>query len=91
MKKQLSSFCIHQTSKVLALTVTLAALLVCIPFGIYTMIHDHNITAGLFLALVVPFLVFILKYIIYAIVFFLYNSAASFVGGIRFDVDDAEK
>ncbi len=91
MKKRLSSFSIHQSSKVIAFAVMLVSFVVCIPLGLYAMIHDHNILGGLLMALGLPLLVFLLKYILYAIIFFLFNTAAGFVGGIEFEVEDAEK
>lgn len=87
MKKQISRFSIHQTSKVAALIYFVIVAIFAIPTGLYYAFYmsDMANAAVMFIA---PFIGLIFNYILTAIMLAIYNGIAKAVGGIEFTLTD---
>lgn len=86
MKKRLSQFSIHQTSKVAALLYFVLTALFLFPYAIYILfVLDWE---NAFFAFLAPFFYGIISYIVTAIITFIYNQIAAITGGIEFTIDD---
>lgn len=88
MRKQISRISIHQSSKLLALMFFVATAIVAIPFSIVSYLMTGNTETLIFL--VVPFVYLIFGYIMYAIIFWVYNLVAASFGGLEFEFTDVE-
>jgi hypothetical protein len=88
MKKQITHFSVHQTSKVIALIYFVLVAIFAIPWGILAYIETGaSETLVIFLA---PFIYMILGYILMAIFLFVYNLIAPHFGGIEFTLSHEE-
>ena len=87
MKKQLTKFSIHQSSKLFALMAAFIYGIMALVGGVWIAIQDHNAYA-LLGAIILPLVGFFLFYIFYAFAFFFYNICAGLVGGIEYEVED---
>ncbi len=87
MKKQITHFSLHQTSKTIAVWYFLLALIFAVPMGLYATFHHEPAAWAWFL---VPFFYLILGYLITLFAFWLYNIIAKWVGGIEFNLEDKE-
>ena len=88
MKKQISSFSIHQTSKVIAIIYFVFIAIFAIPWGIYLLFAGVG-SDSLFIFLL-PFLYMLLGYIGMAVFAFVYNLVAGTFGGIEFTISGDE-
>ncbi len=88
MKKQISSISIHQTSKIFAVLYGLIGLLYSL-LGVI-MLFSEKTRAGGIVFLLMPIIMAVTGYIGIAITAFVYNLVASRLGGIEFEVRDAE-
>lgn len=88
MKKQITNFSVHQSSKVCSCIYFLLAAIFSVPMAIFAAINHLYYEAGTWLA--VPFIYLVLSYVMMAIFFFIYNRIAGFVGGIEVTVVDKE-
>ncbi len=86
MKKQITRFSIHQTSKVFGILYFVFAAIIAIPVGIYVL-ATTGASDALFIFLA-PIVYLILGYIGFAIFLFIYNLVASAFGGIEFTLDE---
>lgn len=86
MKKQITKFSIHQTSKVFGILYFVFSALIAIPWGIYIL---ATVGAGdALIMFLIPILYLIFGYIGFAIFSFIYNLVASAFGGIEFTIDE---
>jgi hypothetical protein len=90
MRKQITNFSVHQTSKVLAILYFVFAAIFFIPLGLYTLFHEAQTGSAIFL-FICPFLYLIATYILFAITQFVYNFIAKGFGGVEFTVTDVDK
>jgi hypothetical protein len=93
VKKNITRFSIHQSSKVIAILYLVITAIIFIPMGISAIFYppepaSEYPTAFFFIA---PIIYLILSYIVMAILLFIYNLIAKGVGGIEFDLSDEEK
>jgi hypothetical protein len=82
MKRQLTHFSIHQSSKVIATIYFVFIAIFAIPWGIYVAI-TVGLAESLFIFLA-PLLYFIISYVAFAIFAFVYNLVAGSFGGIEY-------
>lgn len=87
MKKQISHISLHQTSLTMAVWYFIIALLFAIPMGLYGLYRHEEAAWAWFL---IPFFYLVLTYLLSAILFWLYNIVAKYVGGIEFNLNDVE-
>ncbi|MBZ8142140.1 hypothetical protein CLD22_19815 [Rubrivivax gelatinosus] len=85
MKQQLARLSPHQNGKVLALLISLVALIALLPLGALAMYFGKPIAPEPTLWLVVAALYLLLSYAFTAIGCLLYNVIARFVGGLEFE------
>jgi len=89
MRKQIERISIHQTSKVIALIAFVFSALYAIPASIF-MYYMSGGDTSFFAFLLFPVFMFIISYIMYVILFFVYNIIASSFGGIEVTFKDVE-
>ena len=98
MKKAITKLSIHRTALTFALVMALTSLLFLIPMS-FTFMNMPAVgpdgapvkmamPIGFMIAM--PFLYFILTYIMTAIGSWVYNQAAKFTGGIQFEMEDVK-
>lgn len=87
MKKQITRFSIHQSSKVLAVLCFVIVVIFAIPTALINAFYNHDWTSAAIM-FIMPFIALIFYYIFYAIFFALYNIVAKAFGGIEFDLLD---
>lgn len=90
MKKQISRFSIHQTSKLFAFVYFALTAIFCIPLGIYNLFVQHPFHNTAFTFFVVPFFYMLITYLATAFSLWIYNILAKAVGGIEFTVKDVD-
>lgn len=90
MKKQITKFSIHQTSKVLAILYFVLIAIFAIPAGILTLMDANTETPALVFFLA-PFIYLAIIYIMTSFSLWLYNVLAKTIGGIEFTVHDVEE
>ena len=86
MKKQLTRFSVHQSSKFLAVLYFILAAIFCIPAAAIVGFSNEGGHWGIWL--VIPVVYLILTYIVSAIIFWIYNGVASVAGGLEFELED---
>lgn len=89
MKKQVNSFAIHQSSKVIALIYTLIFAIIMVLYLLF-LVTTVGFEPALLGLLIAPFLYGIVIYIMTAIALFLYNTVAKSFGGIEVDISSKE-
>jgi len=89
MKKRVSNFSVHQTSKVMAIAYLVGSALICFPLAIYLTFLE-GLTTQVMQLFAAPFIYFIVAYIGLALMLFIYNYVASIVGGIELTVTEEE-
>lgn len=88
MKKEITAISIHQTSKVVAsVFALLVAVFVSLPFAIFSFMQG-DIALGLTTLILLPFIYWIIFYIVHAICFAFYNFVAKHLGGMQFEVKE---
>lgn len=87
MKKQISRFSIHQTSKVAALIYFVILAIFVIPAGLYYAFYMSDM-ANAAIMFIAPFIGLVFNYILTAIILSIYNGIAKAVGGIEFTLTD---
>lgn len=91
MKKQIARMSVFQTSKILAFMYFVVVALICVPLGLWSILHDHLIVEGVVTAVVLPILAFVVYFILNVVVLFFYNLCASCVGGVEFTLVDVKE
>lgn len=86
MKKQITKFSVHQTSKVLSLMYFFITFVIIVPIALWTYYSTKDSMA--FLLFVYPIVGTIVYYILTAIMLWFYNRVAGSFGGIEFDLND---
>jgi hypothetical protein len=87
MKKEIKSIGVLQSSKVTALLGFIISATYALPMGIYTLLQGEDKSlAVMFFLLPVFYLIF--GFLVYAIIYYLYNQVAKMVGGIEIEVVD---
>lgn len=86
MKKQISKFCVHQTSKVLSLIYFFISFVIVVPVSGWIYYTTKDPMA--FLLFIYPIIGTIVYYFFTAIMLWFYNRVASSFGGIEFDLND---
>ncbi|CRX39177.1 hypothetical protein [Estrella lausannensis] len=87
--KEIKHFAIGQSAKTLALIATLASAIFVIPMLLYLMLLEGDAVQFKFLSvLVIPVFYGILTYLLWAVMFFLYNWVAKRFGGIKFQIEE---
>lgn len=89
MKKQVNSFAVHQSSKVIALVYTLIFAIIIVLNLLFT-VATIGFEPALLGFLIVPFISGAIIYVTTAIGLFLYNIVARSFGGIDVDVSNKE-
>jgi len=88
MKKQVSGISIKQSAKFIAVLYFIVSAIICVPFGIYAMIQ-FGFSEGGFIVFA-PLLYGLFSFIFFVIFAFIYNVVADLVGGLEFEIKDAE-
>jgi hypothetical protein len=83
MKKRLTEVSLHQTSKVCAIGLVIVIFLPCVITGMVSASHDPFF-------IIAPFVYGFISYLLFVILFFVYNCIARCIGGIEFTVSDAD-
>ena len=86
MRKQITHFSVHQTSKVIASLYFLMTLIIAIPGAVLGFLFYKE--QAFFLYLIYPFVFAIITYISTVIWVWLYNRVAGSFGGIEVDLEE---